>query len=67
MSTDRPTPDQCEVIFHEMIRRGDARGVEAALTVMAPQDPHRAERLLGDLRTALALAAAMIRWSDDDR
>lgn len=50
------TPDECETVFHAALKAGDARGVEAALLVMAPQDPHRAERLYDDLRAALAIA-----------
>ena len=49
------TPDLCEQMFHAALAAGDARGVEAALLVMAPQDPHRAERLYNAVRVALAI------------
>jgi hypothetical protein len=51
-----PTPDECEQIFHAALTAGDARGVEAALMLMAPQDPHRAQMLLDTVRLALAIA-----------
>jgi hypothetical protein len=59
------TPDLCEAAFHAALKAGDARGVEAALTVMAPQDADRAKRLLNSVRAALALAA-VIRGGTDD-
>lgn len=52
----RPTPEQCEAIFFAALHDGDARGVEAALLCMAPQDPHRAEYLSDALRIGLFLA-----------
>lgn len=48
--------DTCESIFHAALARGDIKGVEAALTVMAPQDPRRAELLFNTLKLGLALA-----------
>lgn len=51
-----PTPDECEQIFHAALTAGDARGVEAALTLMTPQDPHRAQLLLDTVRFALEIA-----------
>lgn len=55
------TADQCERLFHAALAAGDARGVEAALTVMAPQDPYRAERLLNSIRMALAICRPTTR------
>lgn len=60
-ATDRePKPtfdaDTCERIFHVALAAGDFKGVEAALTVMAPQDPHRAELLFNTLKVGLAMA-----------
>lgn len=48
--------DTCEQIFHAALAARDFKGVEAALTVMAPQDPHRAELLFNTLKVGLALA-----------
>lgn len=50
------TADKCEQIFYAVLSAGDARGMEAALKVMAVQDPNRAQALLNDLRLALAIA-----------
>ncbi|MEV1315473.1 hypothetical protein AB0J14_05230 [Micromonospora arborensis] len=47
--------DTCEQIFHDALAAGNIKGVEAALTVMAPQDPHRAQGLLDTLSLGLAL------------
>lgn len=47
--------DTCERIFYAALKEGDIKGVEAALRVMAPQDPQRAQRLLDSLRDALAI------------
>lgn len=57
MTTTPPTfdADTCEQIFHAALAAGDIKGVEAALTVMAPQDPHRAQGLLDMLHVGLAL------------
>jgi hypothetical protein len=52
------TADQCEEIFHAALSAGDARGAEAALTVMAVRDPHRAQELLDLTRVALHLAVS---------
>jgi hypothetical protein len=49
-------PDTCERIFRAALAAGDIEGVGAALTVMAPQDPHRAQLLLDTLRVGVALA-----------
>jgi hypothetical protein len=51
------TADQCEEILHTALSAGDARGVEAALTVMAVRDPHRAQALLDLTQVALHLAS----------
>ncbi|PZG16477.1 hypothetical protein C1I95_17365 [Micromonospora craterilacus] len=48
--------ETCERIFHAALAAGDFKGVEAALTVMAPQDPHRAQLLYDTLRVGLAIA-----------
>ncbi len=56
---DLPSPDRCEEIFYAALEAGDAKGVEAALLVMTPQDPRRAARLLDNLTTALAVAAGI--------
>ncbi len=53
---DFKDPDVLEQIFHAALKAGDARGVEAALTVMAPLDPHRAERLFEATKAGLAMA-----------
>ncbi|MEV0726023.1 hypothetical protein AB0I37_24995 [Micromonospora purpureochromogenes] len=48
--------DTCERIFHAALAARDFKGVEAALTVMAPQDPHRAALLFDTLKVGLAIA-----------
>jgi hypothetical protein len=52
------TPDDCVKIFHAALQTGDARGVEAALTLLAVLDPHRAQNLLDTARVAVAIAQA---------
>jgi Lon protease-like protein len=60
---DLTNPDTLEAIFHAALKAGDARGVEAALTVMAPIDPRRAERLLEATRAGVALATGQpVTW-----
>ncbi len=60
---DFKDPDVLERIFHAALAAGDARGVEAALMVMAPIDPHRAERLFEATKGALALASGEpVEW-----
>lgn len=54
------TPDDCERIFHAALAAGDARGVEAALLLMVPLDPHRAGLLHAALRLALAAAREQV-------
>jgi hypothetical protein len=46
---------QCEDLFNAALAEGDARGVEAALTLLAVRDPHRAQVLLNSVRLALAV------------
>lgn len=50
------TAAQCEQFFHAALSAGDARGVEAALKLLAVRDPHRAQHLLDATRLALRLA-----------
>lgn len=50
--------DTCERIFHAALAAGDIKGVEAALTLMAPQDPHRAQHLMDALRMGLVVREA---------
>lgn len=50
------TGEVLEQVFHAALGKGDIRGVEAALTVMAGVDPRRAQRLYDDLKTAHAIA-----------
>ncbi|MFJ8690198.1 hypothetical protein [Micromonospora wenchangensis] len=56
-------PDTCERIMHAALAAGDMEGVRAALTVMAPQDPHRAQELLDMLKLGLTLAD----WSNREQ
>jgi hypothetical protein len=57
MPTDPlPSPADLELVFHAALKAGDAKGVEAALMVMAPQDPQRAQRLFDLLEIALEVA-----------
>jgi len=53
------SPETCVAIFHEAVKAGDADGVQAALTILAPQDPHKAQKLLDSLGLALAVAERM--------
>jgi hypothetical protein len=55
MADTLPDADTCEEIFHAAITAGDAKGVEAALMLMAVQDPDRAARLLETIRLALLI------------
>ena len=61
MSWERPTPDELERVFRAAVSDGDAQGVDAALRLMAVQDPHRAQRLLDALDGALTIAHAVER------
>lgn len=55
-ATTLPSAEQCEEIFHAALSAGDGRGVEAALRLLAVQDPHRAQALLDLTRFALDFA-----------
>jgi hypothetical protein len=59
MTIDDLTADTLEEIFHAALGKGDAKGVEAALTLMAIKDPHRAQRLLDGLREAVEVRQAL--------
>lgn len=50
------TGEQLEEIFHEALKAGDVKGVEAALTVMCGVDPERAIRLYNTLKEAIIIA-----------
>lgn len=52
------TADELETLFHECLKRGDARGVEAAIALMALKDVRRAQRLYDALDIALAARGA---------
>jgi hypothetical protein len=49
-------PDALERLFHQILETGDAKGVEAVLTLMVAADPARAVRLHDELRDALVVA-----------
>lgn len=51
--------DDLEQIFHAAVKAGDARAVEAALTVLCGLDPQRAVRLHDDLKFALRVAEVL--------
>jgi hypothetical protein len=53
-----PSPADLELAFHAALTAGDAKGVEAALMLMAPQDPHRAQLLLDLVHVAVVVAQA---------
>jgi hypothetical protein len=53
-----PSPGDLEIVFHMALRAGDAKGVEAALKVLAVQDPARAQMLFDLLKTAVHIAQA---------
>jgi hypothetical protein len=50
------TADDCVAVFHAALWAGDTIGMEAALTLLAVRDPHRAQTLLDMTRLALELA-----------
>lgn len=50
-----PTPDVLEQIVHQALQNADLKGVHAALTLMAPQDPERAQSLLDTIQLGLNL------------
>jgi hypothetical protein len=52
------TADDVERIFHASLERGDMRGVEASLRLLAVKDPHRAQDLMDLCRMALIVAEA---------
>jgi hypothetical protein len=58
-ATDPPplTADECVELVHAALAARDFAAVEAALTVLAVRDPHRAAGLVDDLKTALAVAS----------
>ena len=49
------TPDVCERIIHSALEAGDVKAVHAALILMAPQDPDRAQMLVDTLKLGIAL------------
>lgn len=51
-----PTAQQAEEIFDAALHAGDARGVDAALRILAVRDPHRAQLLFDILEFACAIA-----------
>ena len=61
------TADALECVFHKALSEGDARGVEAALTLMASKDPRRAQRLYDDLKLALRLAGSQRLVSQEEQ
>jgi hypothetical protein len=63
--TDIPTVDQCRQAFHKALYAGDPDGVEAALIVMAEQDPDQARHLSACLHMAVRIAQTT--GSDDPR
>lgn len=52
------TSDQVAEMFHAAVRAGDAKGVEAAISVLLRIDQRRAIELWDDLQAALRLAGA---------
>lgn len=60
-----PTADQCEEVFHDALRTGDTKGVEAALTLLAVRDPRRAQTLMDHASATLRIAADL-RDADPD-
>lgn len=74
-----PTADECERIFRAALGQGDMRGVEAALLILAVQDPRRADTLMKDVKAVLDFVAAvdagktqitradLAGWAGDDR
>ena len=53
MTADIYTTDELETLFHECLKHGDARGVEAALRLLAVADPPRARQLYDALESAV--------------
>ena len=52
-------PDVLERIFHAALTAGDAKGVDAALRLLAATDPRRARRLYDGLETALEIVGKL--------
>lgn len=50
------TADELETMFHAALADGDVRGVEAALSLLARVDAHRASDLYDALKVGVALA-----------
>lgn len=55
------TADQVEEMFHAALKAGDAKGVEAALTVMLRLDSRRAVALWDDLKLAVNATVRLLR------
>jgi hypothetical protein len=58
---DELTGEQLEQVFHAALQQHDVQGAYYALLLMAPRDPHRAERLLAVTLAALDIAKAVQR------
>ena len=53
-----PTSDQIADALVESLKRGDSRGVDASLRVMAAVDPERASELMQVIKLGIALRKA---------
>lgn len=53
---DAPSVEWLTEVLHLSIKAGDARGVDAALRLIAVQDPALAQTLLDTLQLALLIA-----------
>lgn len=51
----RWTPGQLEAVIHAALKDRDFQGVEAALRLLALEDPHRAREILDTLNLAVSL------------
>ena len=53
------TADELETFFRIALKTGDAKGVEAALTLMCSVDARRAVELYDDLKTGIAIVSML--------
>jgi len=53
--TNLPPVAVLEEILHRALKDGDARGIEAALKLIAVQDPRRAGILMDTIKVGLAI------------
>lgn len=53
------TADQIEALFHECLKRGDSKGVEASIRLMLSVDMRRGIELYDGLKLAIDIASVI--------